>query len=79
MPDGDKRKRRLGSKPPGMKIFFEIVLSVLLHPVAFLLMIINVVKRDDLTLLKKVLWLAVGWIWALGPLAYVFLGDGQLF
>jgi hypothetical protein len=62
-----------------MKTIIEILLAVLLHPIAFILMIINVVQRDDLSLVKKILWLAVGWIWAIGPLLYVFLGDGQLF
>jgi hypothetical protein len=61
-----------------MKVVIEIVLSLLLHPIAFVLMIINVLGRQDLNRWKKTGWILVGFLWGLGPLAYVFLGDGAL-
>ncbi len=61
-----------------MKIFIEILLSLVLHPVAMVLMWINVLGRGDLRFMQKVLWMIVGFVWGVGPLLYVFLGGGDL-
>jgi hypothetical protein len=66
------------SKPPGMKLFLELVLSAILHPVAVILMWINLAGRTDLARTKKVLWAVLGLVWGIGPILYVLVGDGAL-
>ena len=61
-----------------MKYLGEILLSVLLHPIAMVLMWINVLSRTDLDALRKTVWIAVSILWGLGPILYVIVGDGQL-
>ncbi len=61
-----------------MKLFFEIVLSVLLHPVAMILMWINLIARGDMTTLKKVIWFVVSIVWGLGPILYILVAEGSL-
>jgi hypothetical protein len=61
-----------------MKLFFEIVLSIILHPIAMILMWINLLARGDMTTLKKVAWFVVSIIWGLGPILYVLVAEGSL-
>jgi len=61
-----------------MKLLFEILLSILLHPIAMILMWINVVGRGDLTTFQKVIWFVVSIIWGLGPILYLLVADGSL-
>ena len=61
-----------------MKVLIEILLSLFLHPVAMVLMWINVLARRDLGFFQKVLWIVVGFVWGIGPLLYIFLGGGDL-
>lgn len=61
-----------------MKLLWEILLSVFLHPVAMVLMWINVIGRSDLSALQKVVWLVVSIIWGLGPIVYFLAGGGAL-
>ncbi|MDQ6771474.1 MAG: PLDc N-terminal domain-containing protein [Candidatus Dormibacteraeota bacterium] len=61
-----------------MKLIFEILLSIFLHPIAFILCVINIVGRSDLNGVQKVLWILVTFVWGLGPILYVLLGDGSL-
>ena len=61
-----------------MKIFLEILLSVVLHPIAMILMWINVIGRTDLDTTQKVVWVLVGLLWGLGPIVYFFVADGAL-
>jgi hypothetical protein len=61
-----------------MKRLLEVLLSIVLHPVALVLMIINVAGRSDLSGSKKVLWIVVGLLWGIGEILYLFLGDGNL-
>ncbi len=61
-----------------MKLLIEIILSLFLHPVAMVLMWINVLRRGDLGFVKKVLWLVVSVAWGVGPILYLLLGDGNL-
>ena len=61
-----------------MKLLFEILLSVFLHPIAMILMWINLIGRDDLTTFQKVIWFVVSIIWGLGPILYVLVADGSL-
>ena len=59
-----------------MKLLIEILLAIFLHPVAFLLCLINIVGRRDLTGLQKVLWAVVTFFWGIGPILYILLGNG---
>lgn len=62
-----------------MKLLFEIVLSIFLHPLAMILCWINVLTRADLSTLQKVVWLIVTTVWGIGPIIYVLAGDGTFF
>ncbi len=61
-----------------MKLLLEIIISVLLHPIALILMLIDLVGRDDLSGGKKLLWAVVGLLWGLGEILYITVGDGAL-
>ena len=61
-----------------MKLLLEILISVLLHPLAFLLALINIMGRNDLTGGQKLLWAILCIFWGIGPILYVLLGDGAL-
>jgi hypothetical protein len=61
-----------------VKLVIEILISLFLHPIAFILAIINIVGRGDLSLLQKVLWSVVSVVWGVGPILYVLLGGGAL-
>jgi hypothetical protein len=61
-----------------MKLLFEILLSILLHPIAMILMWINVVGRGDLTTFQKVIWFVVSILWGLGPILYLLVAEGSL-
>lgn len=61
-----------------MKLVLEILLSILLHPIAMILMWINLLGRGDMDTTKKVLWLIVSILWGIGPILYMLLADGAL-
>lgn len=61
-----------------MKLFFEILVSLILHPVAFILVLVNLAGRDDLTPAQKIIWAVVSIIWGIGPILYVLAGGGSL-
>ncbi len=61
-----------------MKLVLEILISAILHPVAVVLMWINLAGRTDLNKLQKVIWAIVGLIWGIGPILYILVGDGVL-
>lgn len=60
-----------------MKLLVEILLAIFLHPLAWVLCIINIVGRTDLSGLKKLLWIIVTFFWGLGPILYLLLADGS--
>jgi hypothetical protein len=59
-----------------MKLLVEILLAIFLHPVAWILCVINIALRSDLSVLKKVLWVVITFVWGIGPILYVLLADG---
>ncbi|HET7467952.1 MAG TPA: PLDc N-terminal domain-containing protein [Candidatus Dormibacteraeota bacterium] len=59
-----------------VKLIVEIVLAIFLHPLAWVLCVINIVTRTDLGGLQKVLWIVVTFFWGIGPILYVLLGNG---
>ncbi len=61
-----------------MKLLLEILLSIVLHPIAMILMWINLIKRTDLLTYKKVVWFIVSLIWGLGPILYMVVAEGAL-
>ncbi len=61
-----------------MKLLLEIILSVVLHPIALVLMLIDIARRSDLSSGKKLLWALVGLLWGVGEILYITVGDGAL-
>lgn len=61
-----------------MKLLIEILLAIFLHPIAFVLCLINILGRSDLTGLQKLIWAIVTFVWGVGPILYVLVGDGEM-
>src|SRR2546430_10037726 len=61
-----------------MKLLLEIVISALLHPLAYLLALINILGRSDLNGGQKLLWAIVCIVWGIWPILYVLIGGGGL-
>ena len=61
-----------------MKLLLEILLSIILHPIAMILMWINLIGRTDLNTTKKIVWFVVSVIWGLGPILYILVAEGTL-
>ena len=61
-----------------MKLLLEVLVSVILHPLAVVLLWINLAGRTDLTMTKKLVWAVVGLVWGLGPILYIVVADGRL-
>ena len=61
-----------------MKLLFEILVSVVLHPIAMILMWINLAGRSDIGVGKKIIWVIISVLWGVGPILYVLVGDGKL-
>ncbi len=61
-----------------MKLLIEILLAIFLHPIAFVLCLINILGRGDLTGLQKVVWAIVTLVWGIGPILYVLVGGGEM-
>ena len=60
-----------------LKLLIEVLLAIFLHPIAFILCVINILTRNDLSGLKKVLWIVITFFWGIGPILYLLLGDGD--
>lgn len=60
-----------------MKLVFEIVLSIILHPIAMVLMWLNLAGRSDLDPTRKIVWFIVSIIWGLGPILYILIEEGS--
>jgi hypothetical protein len=61
-----------------MKLLLEILLAIILHPIAFVLALLNIAGRSDLNSIQKVIWAVVCLVWGIGPILYVLVGDGAL-
>jgi Phospholipase_D-nuclease N-terminal len=61
-----------------MKIVIEILIAIVLHPIAVILVWLDLLGRSDIGRSKKVLWAVVALVWGIGPILYIFLGDGDL-
>ena len=60
-----------------MKILLEVLLSIFLHPIAMVLMWINIAVRNDMDGNRKFVWFVVSILWGLGPILYLVLEDGS--
>jgi hypothetical protein len=58
-------------------MILQILLAIILHPIATILAIINVLGRDDVTGTQKIIWAIVAII-PIGPIIYVTVGGGSL-
>ena len=61
-----------------IKFLVEVLIAIFLHPVAFVLAVINIVNRQDMSGLSKVLWIFISFFWGIGPILYILLGGGKL-
>jgi hypothetical protein len=61
-----------------MKLLLEILLAIFLHPIAWVLCVINIVGRANLGSVQKLLWIIVTFVWGVGPILYVLLGGGEM-
>jgi phospholipase D-like protein len=61
-----------------IKFLVEVLIAIFLHPIAFVLAVINIVNRQDMGGLSKVLWIIISFFWGIGPILYILLGGGKL-
>lgn len=61
-----------------IKFIVEVLLAIFLHPIAFVLAVINIVNRQDMSGVAKVLWIIISFFWGIGPILYILLGGGKL-
>ena len=59
-----------------MKLIVEILLAIFLHPLAFILCVIDIVNRTDLGGFWTFIWILVTFVWGIGPILYVLLARG---
>ena len=60
------------------KLILQILVSAILHPIAVVLMWLNLAGRSDLNQTQKIIWAIVGVFWGIGPILYILVGDGSL-
>lgn len=60
-----------------IKFLVEVLLAIFLHPVAFVLCVIDIVNRQDMGGFWKLLWILITFIWGIGPILYILLGRGK--
>jgi hypothetical protein len=58
-----------------VKLALEILLAIVLHPVATILTWVNRVGRTDIRGGRKVIWAIIA-LFPIGPILYVLVGDG---
>jgi hypothetical protein len=46
-----------------LKLLLEVLLALFLHPIAFVLALLNIAGRDDLNFAQKVIWAIVCLFW----------------
>jgi hypothetical protein len=61
-----------------MKLVIEILLAVFLHPIAVVLVWLNLAGRTDMGGSKKMVWAIVALVWGIGPILYMLVGDGEM-
>jgi hypothetical protein len=61
-----------------IKFLVEVLIAIFLHPIAFVLAVIDIVNRKDLGGVAKVLWIIISFFWGIGPILYILVGGGKL-
>ena len=61
-----------------IKFIVEVLVAIFLHPIAFVLAVIDIVNRKDMRGVSKVLWIIISFFWGIGPILYILLGGGKL-
>jgi len=61
-----------------MKLLLEILIAIILHPVAWILVLVNLSGRNDLTTPQKLIWGIFSIVWGIGPILYILVGGGSL-
>jgi hypothetical protein len=61
-----------------VKLVVELILAVILHPIAVIFAWINLIVRQDMVASKKIVWSLVCLLWPIGVFLYILLGDGAL-
>lgn len=61
-----------------MKLLLEIVISAILHPLAYLLALVNILGRRDINGGQKLVWAIICIVWGIGPILYILIGGGEL-
>ena len=61
-----------------MKLIVEVLLAIVLHPIAFVLCLVNILGRYDLSAAQKLIWIVVTLVWGVGPILYVLVGGGSM-
>ena len=59
-----------------MKLLAEILLAIFVHPLVWVLCVVNIVGRQDLSGPWKFLWIVITFVWGIGPILYVLFGKG---
>lgn len=70
-------RKSIPRKEFAVKLLIEVLLAIFLHPIAVVLVWINLLGRDDLSGLQKLVWAIVALVWGIGPILYVLLGNGD--
>jgi hypothetical protein len=60
-----------------MKLLLQILVAIILHPIATILSWVNLIGRDDIDGGKKIIWGLVALV-PIGPILYITIGDGAL-
>jgi len=71
-------RKPAGLGDPVIKLIVEILLAIFLHPLAFILAVIDIVNRTDMGGVAKFLWIIISFFWGIGPILYILLGRGKL-
>ena len=61
-----------------MKLLVEVLVAIILHPVAVILAWVNIAGRSDMSGVQKLVWAIVCLVWGIGPILYILVGDGEL-
>ena len=61
-----------------MKFIIEALLAIFLHPIAVVLVWIDLLGRNDIGGAQKIVWAIVSLVWGIGPILYILVGDGSL-
>jgi len=61
-----------------VKFIIEALLAIFLHPIAVVLVWIDLLGRNDIGGAQKIVWAIVSLVWGIGPILYILVGDGSL-